>query len=128
MSIQVKHSVLLQISRDADGKKKLFYPDTNDVIHSGFDNQTNGSLTIAATSSESLSFGDVTDVRGILIELSGDALVRLNGGTDDIPMTLAPSATKCQFFLEGDLNAVVIENEGATVITGVFCVWGDLSA
>lgn len=125
MAIRIKHSVLVQISRDTDAKKKLFYPDANDVILDGFDAQSSGNLSVPATTIETIPFGDITDVRGLFVEVSGDVVVRLNGGTDNIPITLAPGATKAQFFLEGNLSASVVENEGATTITGIYCVWGD---
>ena len=125
MPIRVKHNVLVQISRDTDEKKKTFYPDTNAVQIDTFEKQANGDLSIAAGDTDQLSFGDVVDVRGIYLELSGDALVRINSGTENIPLTLAPSGTKAQLFLEANLSAVEIENQGAEAITGVYCVWGD---
>jgi len=125
MPIRVKHNVLVQISRDTDEKKKTFYPDTNSVQIDTFEKQANGDLSIAAGDTDQLSFGDVVDVRGIYLELSGDALVRINSGTENIPLTLAPSGTKAQLFLEANLSAVEIENQGAEAITGVYCVWGD---
>ena len=110
MPIRVKHNVLVQISRDTDEKKKTFYPDTNAVQIDTFEKQANGDLSIAAGDTDQLSFGDVVDVRGIYLELSGDALVRINSGTENIPLTLAPSGTKAQLFLEANLSAVEVEN------------------
>lgn len=125
MAIRVKHTVLVQISADTDAKQKRYYPDSNTVIHDTFDKQANGELSIPAATTEQIPFGDVDDVRGIYIELTGDAVVRVNGGNDNIPMTLAPSGTKVQFFLEGNLSAVEVENQGASAITGSYVVWGD---
>lgn len=128
MGIRVKHNVLVQVSRDTAADNKQFYPSSNEVIIDTFDRQVNGSISVAATSSESIAFGDVTDVRGVLIEMSGDFLLRLNGGVEDISVKMAPSGSKAQVFLEADLSGIVIENEAATPITGVYCCWGDPTA
>ena len=128
MSIRVKHNVLLQISRDTLEKKKQFFPDANEVILAAFDSQSNGTLAIPATTSLTLDFGEVTDVRGLYIEVSADVVVRINGSLTNLPITLASDATKGQLFLESNISAVIIENESATAITGVYALWGDPSA
>lgn len=128
MSIRVDHTVAPQISRDTNQKQKLFFPDLAEelVSHSTFDKASSSVLALVASGVESLSFGDVTDVRGIYLEVDGDCYVRINGSFDNIPLKLAPSATRAKLFLEVDLNAIVIQNLSAEdALTGAYAVWGD---
>lgn len=128
MSIRVQHTLRMQNSRDTDGKDKLFYRDDTlgKVAIDTFDNQMSSSLSVAASTTDSLTFGDLTDVRGFYLEVSGNCNIRFNGATADIPVTLAPGQTVAKVFIEAAITAVTIENTSATtVLTGVYCGWGD---
>lgn len=131
MSIRVKHKVVVQTSLDTDTKRKLFYQDddtTAEVVITAFDQQAGGTLSVAAAASENLPFGDVVDVRGVYLELSGDCSVYINGSPDAIPVKTSSSTEVAKLFLEADINQVTITNTGSTTLTGQFCVWGDPSA
>lgn len=128
MALRVDHTVAPQISRDTSQNLRLFFPDLTSeaVSHATFDGACSSVLSIAASGTESLSFGDVTDVRGLYIEVDQDCNLRLNGSTDDIPIKLAPNGSVAKVFLEADINQVTIENLSASaLLTGVYCMWGD---
>jgi hypothetical protein len=106
----------------------MFFPDlaSEAVSHATFDKSSSGDLAIDASGVESLNFGDVLDVRGLYLEVSGNCYLRLNGSVDNIPVTLAPDAMKAKVFLEVDITSVIIQNTSSTeALTGVYCVWGD---
>lgn len=128
MPIRVDHTVTPQISRDTAQKQKLFFPDIGEeaVSHATFEKSSNNILSLDASAVESLSFGDVDDVRGLYLEVSGDCYLRINGSTDNIPVKLPPSGTRAKVFLEADVTAVEVQNLSTTdALTGVYCVWGD---
>ncbi len=125
MPLRVKHNVLVQISADIDAKLKRFFPDTKEVIIDAFDRQAQSDLSVAPATTENLSFGDVTDVRGIYLELNAAGKVLLNGGTEEIPIDPAPSSAVAKFFLEGTLSQVQVKNEDAVnALVGVYVIWG----
>lgn len=128
MPIRVDHTVAPQISRDTAQKQKLFFPDlANEAVRcDSFQRASNSVLSIATSDTEALSLGDVTDARGLYLEVNVDCYVRINGGIENIPVKLAPSASIAKLFLEADLNAVEVENLSAdTVLQGAYCFWGD---
>jgi len=133
MAIRVKHKLVVQNSSDEDAYEKLFYLEDNsgrEVVIDGFDQQANSTLRIPASGSQSLGFGDVTDVRGLYLEVNRDCYLRLNGSIDNIPLKLPPgiTAAKAKLFMEADLNAIVIENlDTVNALIGVYCVWGDVT-
>ncbi len=132
MAIQVTHKIVLQISLDTAEKRKLFFLEddqASEVTSVGYDQQASSNLNIATSGTESLGFGDLTDVRGIYLEVSQECNVRINGSPDNIPLKLPAGVTespKAKLFLEADINAVVVENLSASaVLIGTYCVWGD---
>lgn len=132
MTIRVKHKVVVQNSLDTSAKRKLFYQEddnTAEVVSDAFERQTGGVLDIDVSSTEALPFGDVTDVRGVYIEVDGACDVRVNGSPDPIPIQPAPAATQAKLLLEAGITGITIENSSATNrLTGHYCLWGDPTA
>lgn len=128
MAIRVDHTVAPQISRDTNQKLRLFFPDLNSeaVSIDQFEAAANSVLSLAASAVESLSFGDVVDVRGLYIEVNQDCYLRLNGSIDNIPVKLAPNASTAKVFLEADITEVQVQNLSTTaILSGVYVLWGD---
>jgi len=127
--MRVKHTVLVEIARDADMKRKLFSddPQLSQVVIDTFAHQANSHLSIDPSATESLNFGDVTLVKGLYLETSVDCLVRVNGAVDAIPMKKSNGSAK--LFLEADISEVTVENTSTEdTLTGIYCVWGDPTA
>ena len=131
MAIRVKHKILVQIGLDTDFNRKLFFIEDNtsaEVVSDGYDQQTSGNVSVAATSIETLSFGDLTDVKGFYLEMDAACKVRLNGSDDAIDMILPDGVTedpKAKLFIESTLTGVTIENESGAAITGFYALWGN---
>lgn len=128
MAIRVDHTVAPQISRDTAQKLRLFFPDLSSeaVSIDQFAGAATSVLSLAASAVETISFGDVTDVRGFYLEVNGDCYLRVNGSVDNIPITLAPNASVAKVFLEVDITEIQIQNISTTeLLTGVYCLWGD---
>lgn len=128
MTIRVDHTVAPQISRDSNQKLKLFFPDLSSeaVSIDQFETAANSVLSLAASAVESLTFGDVVDVRGLYLEVNQDCYLRLNGSVDNIPVKLAPNASVAKVFLEADITEIQIQNLSTTdLLTGVYVLWGD---
>jgi hypothetical protein len=128
MAIRVSHTVAVRTSRDTDYKKAMWSPDValSEVVIDTFEKQANGNLSVAVSSAEQLSFGDVTLVKGMYLETETECLVRLNGSGDSIAMKPSESGKPAKLFLEADINQVEVENPSAdTVLNGVYVFWGD---
>jgi len=126
MSIRVKHIVQLQLSEDTDGTKRLFWRDTtpSTVVIDTFSKSINQVISVAVSSTDTLSLGDLTSVKGMYLEVSADAKLRLNGSSNSIDLRAQNGTAK--FFIESDITQVELENESAdTVLTGVYVMWGD---
>lgn len=123
----LKHTVQLQISLDSEAKRKLFADDavTAATSTNGFASQANSVLTIPPAGLKSLSFGDVQAVRGLYLETSLEALVRLNGAADPLSLKKADNASATKLFIEAEITQVTVENPGADTLSGVYVVWGD---
>jgi hypothetical protein len=130
MPIRVDHTVAPQISRDSNQKQKLFFPDLNSeaVSIDTFETAANSVLSLAPSAVESLTFGDVVDVRGLYLEVNQDCYLRLNGSVDNLPLKLGPNASKAKVFLEADITEIQIQNLSTTEqLSGVYVLWGDPS-
>jgi len=130
MAIRVKHRVYVHTYEDTAGKNKLFAPDPelSEVVNDGFDKQAGGVVSVAVSSNEGLSLGDLTAVKGLFLRVNGDAQVILNGG-DAIQMRKGPSGSTARLFIEADITSINVANPSATdVLNGVYCIWGDPSA
>lgn len=128
MAIRVDHTVAPQISRDTNQKLRLFFPDlaSEAVSIDQFTGAANSVLSLAPSAVEAVSFGDVVDVRGFYLEVNQDCYLRLNGSIDNIPVMLAPNASKAKVFVEADITQIEIQNISTTeTLTGVYVLWGD---
>jgi len=126
--MRLRHTVRVQAALDTQMKRALFNDDAtlSQVQTDTFTKQANSVLSIPAASIESLSFGDVTLVKGLYLEVDQDALVRINGSTDAIQLRKASGVAKAKLFLEADINQVTVENPVAdAALTGVYVIWGD---
>lgn len=85
-----------------------------------------GTFSLAISSSESISFGDITSVKGIFLVVDKDCSLYLNGSTDPIPLikhteTTAATAT---FFMNAAISSLSIESD-TEALTGFYCAWGE---
>ena len=128
--MRLKTTVRVQAFLDTTMKRALFNDDAtlSQMQTDGYTKQANSVLSIAPEATESLSFGDVTLVKGLYLEVDQEAKVRVNGG-DALQMRMAVGATKAKLFLEADVSQVTVENTDDTAaLTGFMCCWGDPTA
>lgn len=125
--MRIKHTVLLRLARDTEMRRLLFSDDSQlaEVVIDDYQRHAQGHIAIANAATESLSFGDVTEVKGVYLELDQDATVRLNGSLDGIVLAKPPGGTVAKLFLEATITAVEIENTSGAALTGLYVVWGD---
>jgi hypothetical protein len=128
MAIRVRHTVVARTSRDTDFKKAMFNPEVDlaEVVLDTFEKQCNSNLSVAATTKEELSFGDVAAVKGIYLEVAAAAKVYINSSLDAIELVPGSSSHPAKLFLEANISKVEVENEAASGnLEGVYLVWGD---
>jgi len=128
--MRLKHIVQVQITQDTAAKRKLYSDDATSATtdSEGYQRQANSLLSVDPAGLENLSFGDVTVVRGIYLEVTQEAKVRLNGAADPIQLRKASGATVAKLFLECEITQVTVENPAEDAMTGVFVCWGDPAA
>lgn len=130
MTIRVDHSILLDITRDTGQKRCLFGEDADEAqrILDQNDAQSSNTLAIPASTTETLSFGDVGAPAGLYLEVNQAVNVYLNGSAD--PIALVPQVATnrndqvAKLFLEATITQVDVENTNLTEMTGVYAVWG----
>jgi len=128
MAIRVKHNVLVQISADTDAKRKHYYPETKEVVIDAFDKTTNRNFTVASAASEALDLSDITDVRGLYLEVDGDVDVIINGSATPISLKRSSTGTGvvAKLFLEASISSITIDNTaGSSAVNGEMAIWGD---
>ena len=129
MAIRLVHNIIVQIFRDPEGKRALFSEDEElgKKIITDFEQSNSGNVSIGATSTDTLKFGDVDAVKGLFLEVDQDVDVKLNGGSEILPMRLpnTEAGATAKLFVEADISAVEITVPGATAMTGVYVAWGD---
>lgn len=125
--MRIKHTVLLRLARDNDMRRLLFSDDSQlaEVVIDAYQRHAQGHIAIAAAATESLSFGDVDEIKGLYLELNQDAKVRLNGSLDSIVVAKPPGGSVAKLFVEATITAVEIENDTGSALTGLYVVWGD---
>jgi len=125
--MRLKHTVQVQLSQDTAGKRKLYSDDATSALTdvSAYQRQANSILAVDPSGIENLTFGDVTLVRGLYLEVDKDAKVRLNGATDAIQLRVADGAACAKLFLEGEITEVTVENPTEDALSGVYVCWGD---
>ena len=126
--MRLKHTIQLQVALDTTMRRALFKddPTLSQVVIDTYAGQSNSILSVEPLATEPITFGDVTLVRGLYLEVDGEAKVYLNGEPTAIQMKIAPEGTKAKLFVEAEVTALSIENTSDTAtLTGVFCCWGD---
>lgn len=127
--MRIKHKVNVRIADDADFKNFLFAPDDSlaEVVIDAYYRQVSGKFKIDLNTSEDLSLGDITAVKGIYIKVNKDCQVKLNGGTEIIQLRRPGSTTSdyAKLFLEADITQVNITAPTTEDMEGFYCAWGD---
>jgi hypothetical protein len=126
--MRLKHTVQVQLTQDAAGKRKLY---SDDATSATTDTQAwtamaSGSFSINPAATEPLAFGDVGLVRGVYLEMDQEGTVQVNGGTP-LQLRKAADAPKAKLFLEAELTQIAVSNPSTSVLTGVFVLWGSPS-
>lgn len=131
MAIRVDKTANLYVTRDTAQTRVIFgqaSAATNRQVLDTFDHAVAGTLNIAASQTESLPLGDVDDVRGVYVRLSGSFNVVFNGGSDTLSFVQV-GTDEVSMLLDVSATSVSISNpSGTTGLTGEFCVWGDPTA
>lgn len=138
MTIRVWHTINVFISDDTEGLYPLYGiqdPDKSLVKVDAFERYTSGKLQIAASGTENLPFGDVSTVRGFMIDADRGFDIVFNGGGDTIEVrpAVASSGTtigsRARIFMEvGTLTQLAITNADATTaLDAKYVVWGDVT-
>lgn len=131
--MRIEHLFHVKITEDADGLDVLWNPaqSLSKEVFSNMQLETSGKFSIAAAGVETLSLGDVTSARGILIEFDGDANLSLNGGTQVLSILRADTTAgrQARFVMEGTITSVSVTNPaGVTAaLTGRYVIWGNPS-
>jgi hypothetical protein len=121
----------VRIADDTSMKNLLFAPDDElaEVVSDSFETQASGKFSVAVGGTESLSFGDVTHVKGFFIKCDGDAEVNVNAlGVIQLRKHDTTTGTEVKIMMEADISSLAITNNTTAVITGVWCVWGNYTA
>jgi hypothetical protein len=111
-------------------KRYLFKDDQTlaTVQTDSFAKEMNSILAVTMSGSYTLSFGDITLVRGLYLELDQDALVAIKGAAP-IQMRKLADGTVAKLFIEAEINQVIVTNPSATTaMNGIVCAWGDPTA
>lgn len=127
--MRVKHRGNVRIAEDTDMKNLLFGPDADlaEQVLDGFTKQASGVFTVTANTSENLSLGDLTTVKGLFLRVSVDCTIKLNGSADAIQLRRggALSSNTARLLIEAEVSAVEVTAPVASDVSGVWCVWGD---
>ena len=121
------HTIQIQAARDIAMKRFLFKDDLTlaTVQTDSFTTEASSILIVEPAETYELSFGDVTLVRGLYLELDQDALVAINGATP-FQMRKPADGSVAKLFLEAEIGQISINNPSTdTVLNGVFVCWGD---
>ena len=130
--MRVRHTINPIITDDAEGKDILFGLDDDKAIldTSAFQRYCSGRFEIDISSSETLSLGDVQDVRAYFIKADGDFNLTLNGTVGPILHKTASTAAgkTARVCAEAQVTQIDVANpSAASVLKGIWCVWGDPS-
>lgn len=135
MAVRLDHTVAVSAYRDTARKDKYFEMDLTLAKVTSDDHTAamGGTFTVAASGTESLTFGDVTTVAGYYVEI-----IPATGGT--IPsgcllnvnavgtIPFSPSLTTGEaiaFHTGGPITSIAITNgSGTASISGRYVVWG----
>ena len=137
--MRIDLTALVQIFDDSDRKDALFSPDLTNakVTLDGFETMVAGRFSIDPASTESLSFGDITEAHGYLVQLD------MVGASNTVPAAQinvnalgvrsfvpgASSGVPARSLHEGIVTSLALTNLDASVtLIGRYVVWGDPSA
>lgn len=125
--MRVKHIIQLWLADDAELKQKFFERDAAlaTVVLDGFERPTTGKMAVADAATESIPFGDVAVVRGLYLEADQPCTLRINSGTEAIPVEPGLAGELAKVFLETSLSAAEIEATGGAAVNLTYAVWGD---
>ncbi len=128
--MRIENLVWTKITEDSAGKDGLWTPDQtlNTEVVTNMTRMTGGVFSIDASSTEALSFGDVTSAYAIYIEVDNDFNVVFNGGADTFNFVRADttSGRKARCWMEATLTSVSITNPSASAsISGRYVVYGN---
>lgn len=127
MRIRLKPAILM--SNDAEAKYKLFAPEDAKIerIIDSYTKPFSGIAKVTAATSESLSLGDITAVRGLWLSATKDCQVKLNGAAVPLQLRVAPAATgdsKAALVIEAEITSIEV-TAGAEDLDVIYAVWGD---
>ena len=130
MSIRVKHRVWVNISRNTDMTDLVYGPEEADrLVQSDiYDQHGGGSIDIDDAGNENLSMGDVTNVKGIYLEVDQECTIKINGGTDEFVLKKSNTTGKAKVFLEATITALNIANASGSALIGHYAIWGTAAA
>jgi hypothetical protein len=126
--MRIKDKVNIRIAKEAEFKNILFGPDDAlaERVVDSWARYASGNLSIDAGETESLSFGDVTTVKGMYLEVTGECQLVINGAD---PIQLRKSGTDAaliaKVFIEADISSVTLTAPLTVAVTGIYCFWGD---
>ena len=126
--MRLTHTIVVQASRDTAGKRRLFWTESGTEAEQidTLDGCASSVFSLLPSAVDTLALGEVVDVRGLLLEVSGECYLRLNGGVQNIHLRPAPDADTARCLIEAEISEIVLQNLSATdVLSGVLCVWGD---
>lgn len=136
MTIRVKSKVNVKIWEDTSEKDYYFGPDDT-LAEQTYDSYTKtfaGKFTINPSTSETLSKGDITTVKGFYLELQGPsdgtamaaATVNVNA-TGAVPLEQPGSGLNAKAYLEGGTysSVEVANTDPALTLTGRYAMWGE---
>lgn len=128
--MRIENLVWSKITEDSAGKDGLWTPDQalNTEVVTNMTRMTGGVFSVAASGTETLSFGDVSAVYGLYIEVDNNFNVVFSGGSDTFNFRRADTTTgrKARCWMEADISSVSITNPSSSVsISGRYVLYGD---
>ena len=127
--MRIKNKINSVISTDTAGYNVLFGMADNlaETTIDVYANQVSGSFAIGQGTSEALSLGDITAVKGFYLKVDGDCKLTINSSASQIQIRKPSTTTYAYFFIEADIASLEIEAEAAVDLTGIYCAYGDLA-
>jgi hypothetical protein len=126
--MKLEHTINVRIIKGTD-TSDLYFGLSNDlakVIVSDYDKYCSGTIAISADGTETLSFGDIDTVKGILIVVNNDCELTINGSNVPVSLIKHVDVTypKASFFMNALISSLSIEASSGA-LTGFYCAWGN---
>jgi len=131
--MRLKHKMWLNLAIDTDLKDLVYGPaETERLIQTdAFDQWDGAKINLADGDNADLSLAGITNVKGVYLQIDGDAKVKLNGSSDAIQLRRYATTTGivCKLMLEADITAINVENPSGSgaAMSGHFIAWGSSS-